>query len=86
MNYQVKIISSAQKDIEKLPKKIAVRIRQSIEQLSQQPRPDKVKKMKGAQSNLYRIRVGDYRILYEIHDKKLIIIVVAAAHRRDVYK
>jgi mRNA interferase RelE/StbE len=57
---------------------------QAIDKLPDNPRPSGCRKLKGA--DVYRIRVGDYRVVYEIHDDVLIVLVVRVAHRSEVYK
>jgi len=52
--------------------------------LESNPRPPDVKKLKGRAA--WRVRVGDYRIIYEIHDRELVVIVVTIGHRREVYR
>ena len=81
--YQVEISRDAAKFLKKLDKKTLYRIQGVIELLSQNPRPPKSKKL--TNKNYWRVRVGDYRIIYEIHDKNLIIIVIKIANRRDAY-
>ena len=54
-------------------------------QLTHDPRPDGVKKLTGLQS-IYRIRVGDYRIVYEVVDREVRVIVIAIGHRREIYR
>jgi len=56
-----------------------------IEALSDDPSPQGVAKLEGAET-LYRLRVGDYRIVYEIRDKELLVLVVKVGHRKDVYR
>jgi len=56
-----------------------------MEALTRNPRPHGVKKLSGEQ-NLYRIRAGDYRIIYQIRDKELVVLVLKLGHRRDVYR
>nr|WP_242042577.1 type II toxin-antitoxin system RelE/ParE family toxin [Leptolyngbya sp. FACHB-541] len=56
-----------------------------FQQLAENPRPDGVVKMKGA-NDQYRIRIGDYRVRYEIDDKELIVLLLQCKHRRDVYR
>ncbi|WP_414568773.1 type II toxin-antitoxin system RelE family toxin [Nostoc sp. CCY 9925] len=85
MSYQVEISKSASKQLKKLPLDIQSRLESKIQQLGQDPRPDGVGKLKNGE-NRYRIRVGDYRILYQIFDDVLIVIVVRVGHRREVYK
>lgn len=71
------------KKLKKLP--ISKRIKECIDFLTLDPRPIGVKKLTGEHS-LYRVRVGDYRIIYEIKDKQLKILVLNVAARKDVYK
>jgi len=53
--------------------------------LAQRPRPSDAVKLRGVQ-NAYRVRVGHYRILYEVHDDRLLILVIGVAHRREAYR
>ncbi|MET3904620.1 type II toxin-antitoxin system RelE/ParE family toxin [Paenarthrobacter sp. 4246] len=76
--------SAAAKEIRKLDAPVRRKILLAIAELEQNPRPDGVRKL-SAQSNSWRIRLGDYRVLYEIHDGELVIIIFRAAHRREVY-
>lgn len=82
--YQVELSKDTVKFLKKLDKKTLYRMQGVIELLSQNPRPPKSKKL--INKNYWRVRVGDYRILYEIRDKNLIIIVIKIASRSDVYK
>lgn len=84
MTYRVIIASSARREIDKLPKDIRDRITTNIFALEQNPRPHGVIKKKG--EDAYRIRVGDYRVVYTIEDDVRIVIVIKAGHRRDVYR
>ena len=70
--------------LNKLDKNIQKRLKPKILALAEKPRPPGVKKLQGYE-NTYRIRVGDYRIVYEIHDKVLLILIVEVGHRSDVY-
>ncbi|MBW4659556.1 MAG: type II toxin-antitoxin system RelE/ParE family toxin [Drouetiella hepatica Uher 2000/2452] len=85
MNYQVVIKPSAQRQLKKLTPAIQSNLISLIESLSQQPRPSGCKKLKGRQ-NQYRVRSGDYRIVYSIEDTFLIVRVVKVGHRRDIYE
>jgi mRNA interferase RelE/StbE len=76
MTYQVEISSAARRQIKKLPHDIQTDIILAIEALASNPRPDDVKKLKG-EEKAYRIRVKDYRILYDIEDDRLLVIVIA---------
>lgn len=82
--YQVELSKDTVKFLKKLDKKTLYRMQGVIELLSQNPRPPKSKKL--INKNYWRVWVGDYRILYEIRDKNLIIIVIKIASRSDVYK
>jgi len=82
-NYSIEIKKSAAKEIAKLPKDMLLRILEKIRLLENEPRPSGCKKLSADEK--YRIRVGSYRVLYEIVDDKLIVYVVKVSHRKDVY-
>jgi mRNA interferase RelE/StbE len=82
-SYNVLIKRSAAKEIEALPLKDRRRVVAKIQALAQDPRPPGCEKLTGAEK--YRLRQGDYRILYEIVDRDLIVTVVKVGNRRDVY-
>jgi mRNA interferase RelE/StbE len=84
MKYTILIERYAQKQIMKLGKKAIPVIKAAIAGLSDNPRPYGYKKLKGEEA--YRIRVGDYRIIYEINDDIIIVTVVSVGHRKDIYK
>ena len=84
MKYTILIERYAQKQIMKLDKKIIPVIKTAIASLADNPKPHGYKKLKG--EDAYRIRVGDYRIIYEIDDGKIIVTVVSVGHRKDIYK
>jgi mRNA interferase RelE/StbE len=84
--YKVEIKNSAQKEIRKLPNKVLRdKIVDIIDSLYNNPLPDDAKKIKGS-SNVYRIRQGTYRIVYQVYTSELIIIVIRVRHRKDAYK
>ena len=83
--YQIEFTKGAIKQLNKLPKNIKERIDVRILDLSTEPRPDGVKKIKGDE-NSYRIRIGDYRVIYEIYDDILLISVVIVGHRSKIYQ
>ncbi|PPJ61797.1 type II toxin-antitoxin system RelE family toxin [Cuspidothrix issatschenkoi] len=85
MTYQVIIPNPVEKQLENLSQNINERILEKILSLVENPRPSGVKKLKGFK-NEYRIRVGDYRVRYEIDDENLTVIVLHCSHRKDVYK
>jgi len=82
--YKVVVRKSLSKDLKKVPKKDVERILDAIRRLGGNPRPPQSKKLSGEEK--YRLRLGKYRVLYEIHDKELIVCVVKAKHRKDAYK
>jgi len=84
MKYTVLVERYAQKKILKLDKKVIPTIKAAIAELASNPRPFGFKKLKG--EDAYRIRVGDYRIIYEIDDLVVLVTVVSVGHRKDVYK
>ncbi len=85
MSYTVIIPKPVQKQLKQLSSEIYQRIITKISKLADEPRPTGVKKLKGF-DNEYRIRIGNYRVRYEINDPELIIIVVSCRHRRDIYR
>lgn len=85
MSYRVEFTKKAQKQLKALPSVVEERIQPKIAALANEPRPIGATKLEG-EDNQYRIRVGDYRILYEIRDDVLLVLVVRVAHRREVYK
>lgn len=84
MKYTVLIERYAQKQIIKLDKKAIAVIKTVIADLAENPRPYGYKKLKG--EDAYRIRVGNYRVIYEIDDNTIIVTVVSVGHRKDIYK
>ena len=83
-NYKIFIKSSAAKELARLPKKDIQRITSKIKSLSADPRPHGCEKLSAQER--YRIRQGNYRIVYSIEDDKLIVYVIKIAHRIAVYK
>lgn len=82
--YSISILPSAQKEIANLPKPSQKRIIAAISSLSENPRPHNCKKLVGSDS--WRVRVGEYRIVYFIEDNVLSIEIVRVAHRKEVYR
>ncbi|MCJ7778028.1 MAG: type II toxin-antitoxin system RelE/ParE family toxin [Sedimentisphaerales bacterium] len=83
--YQVKVAEEAAKFIRKQDKRIQRQIINNIRELAQNPRPQGCNKLQGYEE-LYRIRSGNYRIVYTIREKMLLIFVVRVAHRKDIYR
>ena len=84
MTYSVTILRSAQKQLAKLDSQTRNRIASAIYALADNPRPSGCKKLTGRPA--WRIRIGTYRVIYEIQDNELIVLVVTIAHRREVYR
>jgi mRNA interferase RelE/StbE len=84
MNYTIEILRSAQKQLGKVDRQDQTRIISAIRELADDPRPQGSKKLTGRPA--WRICVGAYRVIYEIHDKRTIVLVVAIGHRKDVYR
>ena len=82
--YKIEVSSTAEKTLKKIPKKLILKIIQAIQKLEIQPYPDGCRKLKG-EENTYRIRQGNYRIIYEVIDKRLLILVLKIGHRKDIY-
>jgi len=83
-SFEIIFKQSVAKDLRQIPKKDVARILKRIESLKTEPRPPGVEKLSGREK--YRIRQGVYRILYEVRNEELIIVVVKIGHRRDVYR
>ena len=84
-SYQIEIKPSASKELEKLPRQIIPRIVAAIRELARNPYPQGVKKLTGFE-HTYRIRVGDYRILYNIYEDRLVIEIIRVRHRKEAYR
>lgn len=84
MKYEVKLKKSAAKQLRKLDKKQAERILIKIYLLADNPYPNGAEQLTGQKA--FRIRVGDYRVIYEVHDKQLLVQVIRVGHRKEVYK
>jgi mRNA interferase RelE/StbE len=83
--YYVAFASSAEKELKKLPGQLIARLIPHLENLSANPRPSGSKKLRGGDGE-WRIRVGDYRVVYTIDDGKLLVEVTRIRHRSEVYK
>jgi mRNA interferase RelE/StbE len=83
-SYRLLIKPSAVKELEALPAKDRRRLATRLQKLSVDPRPAGSEKLSG--HDLYRIRQGNYRVLYSVHDRELVILVIKVGHRREVYR
>ncbi|TGL75331.1 type II toxin-antitoxin system RelE family toxin [Leptospira yasudae] len=82
--YSVLLTKFAAKQLDKLPETIADSLIEMIQSLAKNPRPVGAKKLKGRDG--FRVRKGDYRILYDIVDRQLIVYVIAIGHRKEIYE
>lgn len=85
MSYRVEVAPAAVRQLRKLDRVAQRRVQAAIELLAEQPRPNGAKQLAGGDGE-WRVRTGDYRIIYEIHDKVLHVLVVAVGQRRDIYE
>ena len=84
MTYQVILKQTAEKELDALQGNVFERVIRRLLALEENPRPSGIKKLHGQES--YRLRVGDYRILYTIDDKNKKVHILAVGHRREVYR
>ena len=85
MAYTIQLKPAAIRGLTKLPKDVQRSIRSRIDALANNPFPPDVKKL-GGEEKFYRIKIGDYRIIYQVHKKSLFILVVSIGHRKEVYR
>ena len=85
MDYTILIDAHALRQLRKFERQVRDRIVAKIDSLADNPRPHGAEKLAGRDAR-YRVRVGDYRIIYEIHDDQLRVLVVAIGDRKDVYR
>jgi len=85
MRYRIEVAPAAVRQLRKLDPAARRRVQAAIELLADQPRPSGATKLVGGDGE-WRVRTGDYRIVYEIRDEVLLVLVVAVGHRRDIYQ
>jgi len=83
--YEVRLKPSAEKKLRKLSREAQQRVARRLDGLAADPRPPGCERLAGLE-NLYRVRVGDYRIVYEIEDDVLVVLVITIGNRREVYR
>ena len=83
--YRAVVPTAVQRTLGKLPKNRQRQIQLRIDALAEDPRPPGCVKLTG-QENLWRVRVGDWRIIYEVHDDRRVVIILIVAHRRESYR
>lgn len=84
--YRVVVSKKAERFLEKAPKAIRVRLKAALLMLGKTPRPIGVKKLTDVKPDTFRVRIGDYRIIYHILDDKLIVEVIEIGGRKDIYR
>ncbi|MCD6335498.1 MAG: type II toxin-antitoxin system RelE/ParE family toxin [Candidatus Latescibacterota bacterium] len=84
MSYSLYMLRRAQKELAQLPASVYERVRDAIRALAHDPRPPNCRKLRGREG--WRIRVGDYRVIYEIDVGQQVVTVLHIGHRRDVYR
>ena len=85
MRYTIRFAESAAKALSKLDRVVRRRVEAKVDALAEDPFPAGVRKIVG-EDNAYRIRVGDYRVVYEVHASVLVILILRVGHRSDVYR
>lgn len=85
MTYALELAPAAVRDLKRVPKDIVAQITQTVDALCADPRPQGCEKLEGS-GGFLRVRCGDYRIIYQVLDEVLVVLVVRARHRREVYK
>lgn len=85
MTYRLQAFSSVESDLAAIPKSDRTRLRESIHCLVAEPRPPGASKLAGY-ADVFRIRVGRYRVVYQVRDREMIVVVIAAAERGQIYR
>jgi len=85
VTYRIEVVPAAVRQLRKLDPTARRRVQAAIELLAQEPRPPGAVKLQGGEGE-WRVRTGDYRIVYEIQDGRLVVLVIAVGHRRDIYR
>ena len=84
-NFRLEVSRTAERQLAALPRDDQIRVSRVIQHLAEEPRPVGTRKLSGY-SDVYRIRVGHYRIIYSVEDDRLLIIVLKIGHRKDIYR
>ena len=85
MSYRVELAPAAVREIRKLDPRARRRVQATIELLAETPRPPAAKKLVDG-GGAWRVRSGDYRIVYDIYDDRLVVLILRAGHRREIYR
>ena len=84
-SYSVEFAKSAEKELSRIDGRYIARIFAAVESLAKEPRPAGCKKLTGS-DHTYRIRIGTYRVIYDIQESRLLVVVIKIGHRKDVYQ
>jgi mRNA interferase RelE/StbE len=84
-SYSIELAKSAEKELRRIDGRYIPKIFAVIESLAKEPRPIGCKKLSGS-NHTYRIRIGTYRVIYDIQESRLLVLVIKIAHRKDVYQ
>jgi mRNA interferase RelE/StbE len=85
--YSVEILPSAKREMTKLTPPTRQRVARTVDRLAREPRPRGARLLSGSGDRpIWRVRVGTYRVLYEIRDDRMVVLVIRVAHRRDAYR
>ena len=85
MKYSLRIAPAAERQLRQFDPQVRRRIQAAIELLAANPRPPKAAQLVGGAGE-WRVRTGDYRIIYEIHDDQVLVLILRVGHRRDIYE
>jgi mRNA interferase RelE/StbE len=86
VTYKIEFRPAARRDLKDLSGDILGRVGRKISALAENPRPLGAEKLSGSEEDFYRIRIGNYRVLYRIEDRMLLIVIIKVRHRREVYR
>jgi mRNA interferase RelE/StbE len=84
-SYKLSISKTAERQLRELPKQEKLRVARAITRLANEPRPQGCRKLSG-HDDLFRIRVGTYRVIYSIDDHEVVVVILKLGHRKDVYR
>jgi mRNA interferase RelE/StbE len=83
--YRIEVSATAERQLKKIRREDKIRILRSISLLAGEPRPAGCRKLSGY-NDIFRIRVGNYRVIYEIDGKRIVVVILKIGHRREVYR
>ena len=86
MAFTVRVVPSAVKGLSRLPAKVRKKISRKIDSLGKDPYPPNAVKLAGAKGDFFRVRIGDYRVIYSVREDALIVLVVGIGHRKEIYR